>query len=538
MKPISQSVLIVLTAVFIMAFGNFAFFENFFAAYPVTLRSLLFLASVVVLFTAVAVIFLGLLCTRHTIKPVLIGVLILSALAACFMDSYNVVIDAQMIDNVLHTNLSESLDLFNFRLLLYVFLLGLLPAWLILRLPLREAPLRANLMARLKLLGIAFVTIAVMLFSFGDSYASFFREHKPLRYYANPAYHMYSLARYGSRALAGGHREFQRIAEAPRIRDVGSGKKRELVILVVGETARADHFSLNGYERETNPLLKKERVISFQSMWSCGTSTAISVPCMFSVFSQQDFDEENAAATENVLDILHRAGVNVLWRDNNSSSKGVALRVPYEDFRSPEVNPVCDEECRDEGMLAGLQDYIDSHREGDILIVLHQMGNHGPAYYKRYPRAFERFTPVCRTNQLEDCTDEEIANTYDNGILYTDYFLSKVIGLLKHNTPQFRTAMIYASDHGESLGEYGLYLHGLPYFMAPDNQKHVPLIMWFGDNFDPGPQGLKGLLARSQGRYTHDNIFHTMLGLFHVETGVYDPGLDIIPHPHHRLARN
>lgn len=299
---------------------------------------------------------------------------------------------------------------------------------------------------------------------------------------------------------------------------------RDLIILVVGEAVRADHFSLNGYSRQTNPLLQQEDVISFSNMYACGTATATSVPCMFSIYPREQFNEGQAASTENLLDVLRHAGVHVLWRDNNSDSKGVALRVPYEDFRQPDRNSVCEVECRDEGMLAGLQEYIDAQTTGDIVIVLHQMGNHGPAYFKRYPPEFERFTPVCATNQLSDCSTEEIVNAYDNALLSTDAFLVKVIDLLKKNDQRFETAMVYLADHGESLGEYGVYLHGLPYAMAPDSQKHVAALLWFGDNFRIDRQAV---LAKAAEHLSHDNLFHTMLGLLEIETVVYNPDLDI-----------
>jgi lipid A ethanolaminephosphotransferase len=301
----------------------------------------------------------------------------------------------------------------------------------------------------------------------------------------------------------------------------------ELVILVVGETARSDHFSLNGYTRDTNPLLAREKVASFRNVWACGTSTAISVPCMFSIYDQDGYSKSKAARTENVLDILQRAGVSVLWLDNNSDSKGVALRVPYQSYKSPDINPECDSECRDLGMLSNLQEHIDAHPDGDLLIVLHQMGNHGPAYYKRYPAEFERYTPVCQTNELAQCDRQSIDNTYDNAILYTDYFLSQVIELLKRNAKQFEAAMFYVSDHGESLGENNLYLHGLPNLLAPDTQKHVPMIFWYSDSFLEDGISVDLLRDQLDEKLSHDNVFHTLLGLFEVETGVYDPKRDL-----------
>ena len=305
---------------------------------------------------------------------------------------------------------------------------------------------------------------------------------------------------------------------------------RELVIMVVGETARADHFSLNGYERETNPRLQKEEVINFPDFWSCGTSTAQSVPCIFSHYPRAEFDQARASAADNALDILKRAGVSILWRDNNSSSKHVADRGDYQVYLTGKTNPVCDVECRDEGMLIGLQDYIDSHPKGDVLIVLHQMGNHGPAYHKRYPPGFEQFTPACKTNDLGACSTDEIVNAYDNAILCTDFFLSKVIELLKPYDGEFETAMLYVSDHGESLGENGLYLHGLPYFLAPDAQKHVPFVLWLGRNFDQ--QSLSNIQQKKDERLSHDNIFSTLLGLFEIQTAAYDPKMDIFDHTH------
>jgi lipid A ethanolaminephosphotransferase len=218
-----------------------------------------------------------------------------------------------------------------------------------------------------------------------------------------------------------------------------------------------------------------------------------------------------------------------LWRDNNSDSKGVAVRGVYEDFKTSLMNPACDEvECRDEGLLHGLQQHIDAQK-GDILIVLHQMGNHGPAYYKRYPKAFEHFTPVCRTNDLGSCTSQEIINAYDYAILYTDYLLSKVIDLLKKNDDRFETAMLYVSDHGESLGEYGVYLHGMPYALAPDAQKHVPAVMWIGKHMKHDFR-LDGMEERRMRRWSHDNIFSTLLGLFEIETAAYDTGKDLFEH--------
>ena len=526
--PFSPNSLIILVAVFVALFANTAFVTSAFNVYKDSAEEILFAGSVLPFITAIFVVILSALCHRAAVKPVLIAFLLLSSVIAYFMNWYGVVIDDDMLVNVLETDTGEARDLVSFTLVLYVLILGVVPSLFIYRVELSLPRLKAALISRLKLVSASVTIVVAVFFIFSGHYISMFREHKEIWYRANPIYAVYSAGRLVPDSVP--------FASLPHL-IVGADATipewdthRELVVMIVGEAARADHFSLNGCGRETNPRLQNEEVISFPDFWSCGTSTAQSVPCIFSHYYRADFDPEKASAADNALDILKRAGVSILWRDNNSSSKGVADRVEYEVYLTTKTNPICDVECRDEGMLSGLQGYIDGHPMGDVLIVLHQMGNHGPAYYKRYPPAFEKFTPACKTNNLGACSKEEIVNAYDNAILYTDFFLSKVIELLKRNDDEFETAMLYVSDHGELLGENGLYLHGLPYFIAPDAQKHVPLVMWFGRNFDP--QSLSNIRLKRDEQLSHDNIFSTLLGLFEIRSAAYDPKMDILDHTH------
>jgi lipid A ethanolaminephosphotransferase len=440
------------------------------------------------------------------------------------MQSYNIVMDKTMIENTLQTDMKESFDLLSSKLLLSILLLAVLPSFVLYKLPLQKQDFKTELWNAFKRIMLHIALIAVLLFSFSKFYTSFFREHKTLRLYTNPIASIYNTVAYTYEQLKDKNVPMLIIGQDATI-DLSSTKKRRIVIMVVGEAARADHFSLNGYNKETNPLLKKENIINFSNMYSCGTTTAVSVPCMFSVYDRDEYSSTKGYNTHNALDILSQAGVDVLWRDNNSDSKGVAVRLNYEHYKTSDLNTICDnEECRDEGMLLGL-DTIISKSKKDIIIVLHQMGNHGPAYYLRYPKKFEKFKPVCKTNQLEACTKQEISNAYDNAILYTDYFLSSVINLLKKYEKTSYTSMIYMADHGESLGESGFYLHGLPYFMAPDHQKHVASLMWFSKNFPIDKNHLKN---KSNEKYTHDNLFSTLLGIFKVKTKVYEKEMDIL----------
>ena len=521
---VHQWKLLIVVSFFLTLVANTAFFKHVIEVYPLSWNTLPFIFSLAILLISVCMILLTLLTWSRGTKPVLIVILMVSSFVAYFMDSYDVVIDTHMIDNILQTNINESADLFSVSLIFYVLLIGVIPSILIYLVQIERRTLKQSIIEKGKLLGIALGVVFVILLVFNKNYTSFFREHKPLRYYANPAYYLYSVGHFAQKFFSHPYTGLEVIGKDAKI--PATDVDRELVILVVGEAARWDHFSLNGYTRETNPLLKKENIINFDQFSSCGTETAVSVPCMFSSLTRDNYDGEKAQHIENVLDVIGHAGVHVLWRDNNSDSKGVALRATYEDFKSPQKNTICEEEeCRDEGMLIGLQEYINAHPKGDIVIVLHQMGNHGPAYYKRYPKQFEKFTPVCKSNQLEQCSEQEITNAYDNAILYTDYFLSKTIAFLKQNDEKFETAMFYVSDHGESLGEKGLYLHGFPYAIAPEAQKHVPAMMWFGKHFEVDRKKLNQIAKKP---WSHDSYFHTVLNFSEITSKIYKPELDIL----------
>ncbi len=513
--------LIVLVVAFIILFFNFTYIKAFFEIYPFNFQNSLYFISTMVVYGALLVIIFSIVGWRLTIKPLLIVILLISSLVAYFMDSYKVVISKDMIQNVFETNLNETKDLLSLKLFLYLIFLGILPSIFIYKISLKKEPFKRELLSKIKIILGSILIIVIAMVPFNKFYTSYFREHKILRKYFNPAEWIYSLAIYLKPK-----KEYKLKIIGEDAKQIKRDNKRKIVIVVVGETARSDHFSLNGYKRDTNPKLSKDNIFSFKNFYSCGTSTATSVPCMFSIYDYKNFDDTKAFYTQNILDILKRVGVKVLWRDNNSDSKGVAVRVDYEDFKSSKKNKMCDIECRDEGMLIGLDRFIKDNPNKDILIILHTMGSHGPAYYKRYPKRFEKFKPVCKTNQLEKCSKEEIINAYDNTILYSDYFLDKSIDFLKRYKDAKR-ALIYISDHGESLGEGGLYLHGMPYFIAPDAQKHVAAFIWLGDNLKKEID--TNYLRSLQNKKLHQNIlFHTLLAIFDVNSSVYKEDLNIL----------
>jgi lipid A ethanolaminephosphotransferase len=510
---------IVLSSIFFVITANWKFFFELVSAFPPEAHNAAFLVSAPILLGCVMIVLITSVSNRFMLRPVLSVLFMVAAIVAYFSDHFGAMIDVTMLQNIVASDLREAGDLLTVELFLRILFLGILPTVVLWRAPVQYKNWKQESLARFGLAAGALVTASLVILLFSSHYASFFREYKSMRYYVNPVTPLYSLNKYlVGEFVSGSTAPLQMIGEDAAIVDDGS--RPELMILVIGETARAKNFSLYGYSRPTNPLLAQvPDLIVYRDVLSCGTSTAVSVPCMFSKGGQAEFDRKTSTHYENVLDVLQRAGVAVLWRDNNSNSKTVAGRVTYQDFYSSKLNPVCDIECRDVGMLSGLQQYIDA-QDRDILIVLHQMGNHGPAYFKRYPPEFEYFKPACHSQKLSECTSDEITNSYDNAIRYTDWSLSQVVQLLRDNQQKFETMMLYVSDHGESLGENGIYLHGLPYHFAPREQKQVPLLVWLGSHNKVDEASLQASATR---HHSHDDIFQTLLNFYEVKSALTDP---------------
>ena len=511
--PLTRPKLIALVSLYLVAACNNRFFIEAEKVFPAD-SNIVFLLSLGILLWGLIVLITLPFNIRHVLKPALVTFILIAASASYFSDNFSTVIDVEMLRNISETAIAEAADIVSINFLLHFFLFGIIPTVALIKLPLVDRPRRRELAGSVKLASAVLAVIAISIAINSAQYASFFREYKYVRYHSNPLHPVYSALKLASRSFSGHSSHTQIKTIYPDARLPAEDPHRELMILVIGETARADHFSAYGYERPTTPVLSAmDSLYKFEHVSSCGTSTAVSVPCMFSQLHRSDFSVDEANTQENLIDVLHRAGVSILWRDNNSDPKGVAARIGYEDFKSPEVNPVCDTECRDIGMLSGLQEYID-RQTGDILIVLHQMGSHGPAYFKRVPEELAVFQPECNSKVLSECSKEEIVNAYDNTIYYTDWFLGEVVKLLKKNQYDFEAAMLYVSDHGESLGENGMFLHGYPYLFAPESQTHVPMVLWLGDHNDVDELPL-GLMTSKA--YSHDALWSTLLSYFELE---------------------
>ena len=523
---------LLLVSVYISVCLNVAFYNQVMRVLPLdsTRNVLVFISMPFVAFSVINIVLT--LASFLWLHRLLACVFILVAASAqYFIMTYGIVIDRSMIANIVDTTPAESFALMTPQMLLTLGLSGILAVFIACWIKITPAPsrLRSGLIRGANVL-VSVLIILLIAALFYKDYASLFRNNKELVKSLSPSNSIVaSWSWYSHQRLA--HLPLVRIGEdAHRTPLMQQGERKNLTILIVGETSRAENFSLNGYPRDTNPRLAKDNVVYFPNTASCGTATAVSVPCMFSDMPRKHYDEELAQHQEGLLDVIQRAGINVLWNDNDGGCKGACDRVPHQNMTALNLPGQCiNGECYDEVLFHGLEDYI-NNLQGDGVIVLHTIGSHGPTYFNRYPPQFRKFTPTCDTNEIQTCSQEQLVNTYDNTLVYVDYIVDKAINLLKAHQDKFTTSLVYLSDHGESLGDNGVYLHGLPYAIAPDVQKQVPMLLWLSEDYQKRygvDQSCLQKQAATQ-HYSQDNLFSTMLGLTGVQTSYYQATDDIL----------
>ena len=481
---------------------------------------------------------LSLLAWPRLFRPLATLLVLVSAFNTHFMWQYGAVIDPTMMANVVHTDAREVRDLLSPSLFGTVLLVAGPPLWWIWRRPLGFGRwwLQAGRNATGLVVGLL-LAVGVALAGY-QGLASLMRNHKPLRYMINPLNSVYAATRLAADQLPQQARALQPVGEDARL---GASYERQprppLLMLVIGETARAQNWGLNGYERPTTPELAQWQprgLVNFSDVRSCGTNTQVSVPCIFSPLTRDEGGDQTAEH-QNLLDVLQRAGLAVLWLDNQSGCKGVCDRVPHASTRDLNQPDLCEgDECFDEAMLSGLDERIAAldpeRRARGVVLVMHQMGSHGPAYFKRTPAGRKVFQPECSSNTLSECPPDQLRNAYDNTIAYTDHFLGQGLQWLQAKAEQgaYDTGLLYLSDHGESLGENGLYLHGVPYAFAPEQQTRVPMVTWLSAGLQQR-SGVRTDCLRDQASValSHDNVFHSVLGLMDVQTRAHQPKLDL-----------
>ena len=469
----------------------------------------------------------------------LVPFIVLSALLNYVMFHYGTIVDRDMIVNVLETNSGEAKSYLNASALIWFTLTALLPAFLILKLSIRRSTVWRELAMKLVTVVVSLLVILLIAVFYYKDYASVGRNNDYLKKMIIPTHFAHSLYKYLDDTYLTTPEPYKTIGEdatlsAHATATLAKTGRKQVMVLMVGETARAANFQLGGYERETNAFTTPLGVTYFQDVSSCGTATAVSVPCMFSRQSRKEFADTQAANQDNLMDIVARAGIKTVWLENDGGCKGACARTETIEFKPNATNPVCDGDyCQDQVLLEGLSKQLKRitagpDQAGNHLIVLHMVGSHGPTYYKRYPKEFAHFQPDCQRSDIQNCDARQLNNTYDNTIYYSDYIISQVIEQLKSRA-DLDTGVLYLSDHGESLGESGLYLHGMPYSLAPKEQTQIPMLTWFSASFAAAKQLDESCLAKlaKEQEYSHDNLFDSMLGLLDVSTAIYRPQLDI-----------
>ncbi|MBE2897267.1 phosphoethanolamine--lipid A transferase [Pasteurellaceae bacterium HPA106] len=506
---------------------NGAFFRAVWQAASISnTHNLLFFASVPVfvfctLFAVYQVLALPLL--HKVLMPAL---LVISAAISYHALFYHVYFGTDMLENILQTDYAESQRMLTLPYVAWVLGFGVLPALIYCLVKLRYRIWYKELGVRALVVLLCLGVVGGIAKLYYQDYASFVRNHHQIPKLIVP-----------SNFITAGVNEIKRQQRKNRTYTPlgldatrNASTQRRVIVLVVGETTRAANWGLNGYARQTTPeLAAMGDVVNFPVVSSCGTATAVSVPCMFSNLGRSGYDNVTAVTQDNLVDIVLRVGVRMLWVDNDGGCKEVCHHISYRSVIDENDPRYChDGECLDMALLAHFDQDVQAEPQRDLFLILHTIGNHGPTYYERYTREFAHYTPICETKDIAQCDRESLLNTYDNGVHYVDHFLATVIHKL-NSLANTETALYYVSDHGESLGENGMYLHGAPYAIAPSEQTHVPQIFWGSPAFIQAQQLSVRCLQQQANttEYSQDNLFHSLLGMWDIQTREYRPQKDI-----------
>lgn len=424
---------------------------------------------------------------------------IFNSTALYFINTFDVSIDDSMMGNVFNTQWSEASGFFSPGWALYVLLLGILPSIYVLA---RKVDYGSVKRMGANIGGALALTLAVIAANI-PNWTFINRNQGPLGSLVLPWSYTVNSFRYHSAVRRLNRPE---ILLPDAIFTTGS---KDVCVLVIGESARRDHFSLYGYERETNPLLKADKVITLDAK-SAGTYTILGVKAILSHTPSDD-------PYEILPNYLRRAGAEVIWRTSNWGEPPVHIDNYFKVSDLKLQYPEADD--RYDGILIeGLAEEIKASDRDKILVILHTSTSHGPGYDTLYPEEFRQFTPVCTTAELSKADLGELVNSYDNTILYTDFLLHSVIGELQSLPDDWRKCMIYVSDHGESLGEEGVYMHGVTMSMAPKEQYEIPFIVWLQE----GSARAKDI--KEAGQY---NVFHSVMNFLGAESDIYDENMNI-----------
>ena len=445
-------------------------------------------------------LFLIFFLSRLVGKILLVLFFLINAAAVYFINTYSVIIDESMIGNVLNTNYSESSSFFSIKLVLYVVFLGILPSIFIIKAKIITVTVKKFLVS----ISLTLLFLLTLAFANASNWLWIDKNSKTLGGLAMPWSYAVNIPLFYIHQFKKNEKEI--LLPDATIKD----NQKSVVILVIGESERSENFSLYGYPKNTNPLLSKIPNVSHFNATSDATYTTAGIK---SIVEHENTDE----LYEILPNYLYRNNVDVIWRTTNWGEPPVHIKN-YQNREA--LMPNCKGDgCDYDGiLLSGLKEQILASKKNKILIVLHTSTSHGPTYSKKYPAQFEIFKPVCNSVELGNCSHTELVNAYDNTIVYTDYLLANVIKDLKQ-LQEYKSAMIFVSDHGESLGENNLYMHGLPRSIAPKQQYEIPFIVWTSDNSARQMKPNKIL--------TQNYVFHSVLNFLNIQSPVYKEQMNI-----------
>ncbi len=484
-------------------FFHYPFYKFVFANLDYKSRTgISIIVSLVILMLVVNafVFFLVFFLSRFVGKFLLVIFFIVNAIAVYFINTYSVIVDESMVGNVLNTNYAESSSFFSIKLILYIILLGVIPGIYIIQAKIINVTVKRFLI----ITSLTLLFILTVAFVNASNWLWIDKNSKTLGGLAMPWSYTVNIS------LFYVHKHQKNEKEILLPNAIIKDNQKSVVVLVIGESARSENFSLYGYPKNTNPLLSKTANVFHFNAVSSATYTTAGVKAILE-------DTNTDKLYEILPNYLYRNGVDVVWRTTNWGEPPVHIN-DYEN-RDSLMKNCKGEGCNyDEVLLTGLKEQILASKKNKVLIILHTSTSHGPTYSKKYPPQFETFTPVCNSVELGNCSHTELINAYDNTIVYTDYILSNVIEDLKQ-LKDYKSAMIFVSDHGESLGEKNLYMHGLPLSIAPKEQYEIPFIVWLSDNSSKQVKPEKML--------SQNNVFHSVLNFLGIQSPVYNEEMNI-----------
>ena len=419
------------------------------------------------------------------------------AIMLYFVNTYDVLVTDEMMGNVFRTQYSEASGFFSFSFVLYVLLLGILPSIYVFCRKVDYGSWKRFL----SWLGGCVAALLVLVFGNMKNWPWIDRNSTELGSLLMPWSYIVNSFRYQAAEKR------KNVQEIPLPDATLTTDSRDVCVLIIGESARRDRFSLYGYGKETNPYTVKDSVKAYVANASA-TYTAAGVKA---ILEYKDTDE----LYEILPNYLYRTGVDVFWRTSNWGEPPVHVRS-YEIISEIRDRYPGADRRHDGALLAGLKEELEAGGKDKVFAVLHTYTNHGPAYNTNYPPEFEVFTPVSNTVEMSKVSQEELDNAYDNSIVYTDWIIHQVIDIVRETGR--RGCVLFVSDHGESLGENNLYMHGVPFSMAPREQIEIPFIVWTSD---------KSLHLKELPEVGQHHVFHSVLDFFGVDSPVFDESLSV-----------